>query len=102
MPDDTKEISTDSFDLTRTVTAPKTGQDRYRVEVLRNGQVTTVTSHVWLEYKAGVDGRATTTSAKGGCQLGPAQAEPGGGWLAVFGVIAMGAFAIERRRRRPQ
>ncbi len=109
-PDADTDVTNDAFDLTKVVDAPKTGEVRYRVEVVRQGLVTTVTSHVWLQYKAGV-GIANGSVAGGSCEIQRgAGADPVGGsstgaslrspaFTAAF-LVGIGALigAIARRR----
>lgn len=89
-----QEISGDSFDLTRTVTAPASGQDRYRVEVLRDDIPTTITSHIWLERRGDEDDGCGCRCTRGGIfEISP-----------IF--ISAGALYFLRRRpnvksRRP-
>lgn len=56
-------IDADPFEMSWEVEAPAEGQSRYRVEVLVDGRVHVVTSHVWLEDDASTPGGDTTGGA---------------------------------------
>ena len=102
-PDNDTDIKADPFDLVRPVSAPKTGEDRYRVEVVRSGMPTTVTSHVWVQFKAGVG--VSTADVSGGscaCSLPPGAVPADGGAITGRGdastpwpwAIALGGLAL--------
>jgi hypothetical protein len=94
------DIPSDPFVVERRVVAPATGEDRYRVEVHRDGDLTTTTSYLWLGFLAGVGVPEVTPQAEeSGCGcavVGSAAEEP---WIARLGVwVALGAAAFLRRR----
>lgn len=65
-------VDADPFDLRLAADAPATGQDRYRVEVIRQNTPATVTSHLWLELQKGVTPPTGDAEAHGGgCGITP-------------------------------
>jgi len=114
-PQDPVDVTADPFDMTLAVTAPAHGQERYRVEVLRDGAPTTVTSHVWTGEPpdAGAPPAASdagptagdagavnggAASAGGGCALAPGASS--GSWLAMIIAVFVAARAAGRLRRK--
>jgi len=94
-------VTSDPFSLVMNTTAPLTGEDRWRVEVLVNEHERTVTSHLFVRYDAqGPDGvaEAQATVQGGGCALS-SRRSPASPWLWV-GVTAVIAAAGRRRRRQ--
>lgn len=66
VPQGAQAIVEDPAQLELTVTAPATGQDRYRVEVLVDGDRRVVTSHLWVEAGLGAStGTGTSTGESG-------------------------------------
>ncbi|MCR9161857.1 MAG: CehA/McbA family metallohydrolase [Nannocystaceae bacterium] len=63
-PSNSMSVDGDPFEMTWTVDAPAQGQDRYRVEVLVDGQLRTITSHLWVEFEA--EPAAGSSSGGGG------------------------------------
>ncbi len=59
-------VQGDPFEQTWTIDAPATGQQRYRVEVLVDGSLRTVTSHLWVEFAPQPDPEGTSTGGSGG------------------------------------
>lgn len=93
------EIAGDTMELALEVSAPDRGQDRYRVEVLRAGHPTTVTSHVWIDYAKGVTG-GLDDEVRGGCGCSIAGDAEGISTrsLWLFGT-ALGAALVRSKRR---
>ena len=92
-------IDADPFVVTRRVSAPATGEDRWRAEVWESDNLPhTVTSHLWIAAAAGDAGAGA--GGAGGCGCG---AVPGAGRadaaLVLLAAIALGLGV--RRRRRP-
>lgn len=107
--EDPIDVTGDPFELTRKVTASADHVDRYRVEVLRSGLPTTVTSHVWIEFTPGVgagEGGAGYTEIAGGCACevrgAPDATTTAARWIgaAIFGAIGVGLVRSQRGRRR--
>jgi predicted metal-dependent phosphoesterase TrpH len=100
--DDEQEITSDPFEIERVVTAPgpKDGQDRYRVEVLRGGRATTITSHLWIEYKANpkTEEEDDEPSLEKGCQCAFAGAAPSDAGATML-LAGCALFAARRRAR---
>jgi len=104
------EVDSDPFVLKLSATAPASGEDRYRVEVLEGGARRTVTSHLWLTAggagdagtggsagAAGAGGGAADESDDGGCGCGVPR-----GSLVAWGSLsglALLVLALRRRRR---
>lgn len=89
------EITTDPFVLEMDVTAPSSGEDRYRAETLKSSGRRTVTSHLWL--KSGSDVNLEPSGGGGcGCTVAP---------RPVFGLsatcLALLAYLLRKRRQRP-
>ncbi len=61
-------VDADPFETTWPVTAPETGEDRYRVELLVEGTRRVVTSHLWVagDPSASDDSGGDTTGGSGG------------------------------------
>lgn len=82
------------------ITAPTTGMDRWRAEVLIDGRVRTLTSHVWVATDASqteVNNGAPPVASMG-CAAGDAASGPSVLWaLGVLGVLAAGTRASRRR-----
>jgi len=103
------DVTGDAFELEMLATAPASGQDRYRVEVLRNGRPATITGHLWVEFKAGVSVKDDVPGDGGGCscRVGPVDEGAmeniwGGGAGSSWGVVvaALGGLGLALRRRR--
>ncbi len=74
-------VEGDPFERTWDVDAPASGQQRYRVEVLVDGSLRTVTSHLWIEFAEQPDPTGTSTgdgagAEGGGSSSGPTTPEP--------------------------
>lgn len=97
-----QEITSDPFEASLEVDAPATGQDRYRVEVARNGKPVTITGHVWVEFEAGVGVKNETPTPMGdsgscGCRTAGDSVE-----YAPWGLAALlCGLGVARRRRKP-
>jgi MYXO-CTERM domain-containing protein len=93
------EVTSDDFVVEREVTAPEHGEDRFRVEVWREGRPRTLTSHLWVARTAemrGVPGPVPQVPEPTHCGCGSAP-----GWSA--GLLALAVVALSRgRRRSPQ
>ncbi len=93
------DVTNDAFETTAIFDAPKTGEDRYRAEVVVDGKPRTVTSHVFVKYAA--TGRTKPLPADAseadskGCGCGVATTQSGIGLAA----LAL-ALAYLRRRSR--
>lgn len=87
------DIDADPFVLERDVTAPKSGEDRWRVEALLDGKRRTVTSHIWLS--ASPDSGSADEESGCGCRVA---GRPGWGAGALAFLAAL-ALAARRRRR---
>lgn len=59
-------IDDDPFEVQWTVDPPSTGQERYRVEVLVDGERRVVSSHLWVEDGPDVGGADSTGGTAGG------------------------------------
>jgi hypothetical protein len=96
------EIASDPFEASLEVEAPATGQDRYRVEVARNGKPVTITGHVWVEFKEGVgtfeESSPVDNPSLCHCRAAGAPARQGS-WGAVALLCGLAA-ALGRRRGR--
>lgn len=89
-------VTGDGFVHELIVDAPKSGEDRYRAEVMVNGKARTITSHVFVKHA--VTGRPRPTAAEPassgcGCNV------PGGASAGASAAAAAAAVAIARRRR---
>ena len=80
--------------LETTVTAPASGEDRWRVEVLEGGKRRTITSHVWIRAGSGSGGSAAEDDGGCGCSM------RGGAWLGWSSAILLAFFALTLRRRK--
>jgi hypothetical protein len=89
------EVVSDPFLLELDLSAPATGEDRWRVEVLEseNGNRRTVTSHLWIEAGEEVEMPMGPSSGGCGCSV-PRRGRSG--WLA--GCLWALALATWRRR----
>lgn len=108
-PEPEVEVDSDPFVLKLPVTAPASGEDRYRVEVLEGGARRTVTSHLWLKLGDAGDGGAGGSAGGGGSGPGAADESDDGGcgcaaprsspfaWAALA-LGALGALALRRSR----
>lgn len=98
-PREAVDVTTDPATLDLDVRAPDKGQDRYRIEVLRAGHPTTVTSHLWLSYQKGVDG-GLSDDVGGGCKCDVSRGSDRGANAGLW--ILGGAFfvALARMERR--
>ncbi len=95
------EVTEDPMDLVLPVDVPAEGEDRYRVQVYREGRVVTITGHVWVRFAAGVgvkpeDELPATASA--GCTCRSA-GDPGRRGVGE-GLLLLGALALVAGRRR--
>ncbi len=99
-PGDAIEIKTDPAILDLEVRAPDAAQDRYRVEVLRAGHPTTVTSHVWLETKSGVTG-GVDDELRGGCNCATVVVDRSALAAPAFWMtIGIAGLSLTRRKRK--
>ncbi len=102
------EIDSDPFVLKLSASAPASGEDRIRVEVLEGSLRHTVTSHLWLTKSApgsdagpggagggGSGGSSASGDDDGGCGCGMARG-PIFGWLALVG-LGVAALALRRK-----
>ncbi len=91
------DVTADPFSFDLRVEAPAQGQDRYRAEVLVDGKLRTVTSHVWVALDpAGPEATAPPTD-DGGCRAAPRDTSRA---TALFAAIAAAlAYAVGRRAR---
>jgi MYXO-CTERM domain-containing protein len=90
-------VTSDPFSISMNVTAPSTGEDRYRVQLLEQEKPRTVTSHLFIKYDAnGSDGiAAAQVHANGGCAVASTTSTTGVlAWLVAIGA----AFFAARRR----
>lgn len=90
-------ITSDDFTAELPIAAPKSGESRYRVEIVdAEDRRRTVTSHLWIRR---VDGGPPAPSSDEGCGCRvPAQGQAG---LAAVGLAAaLGLASCLRRRRR--
>jgi MYXO-CTERM domain-containing protein len=90
------DVTSDDFVVERDVTAPEHGEDRFRVEVWKEGRPRTVTSHLWVARSAemrGVPGPVPPLAEPTRCGCGSAP-----GWS--LGVLALAALALRRGRRQ--
>lgn len=90
VPESAVDVTTDPFVHEVVVTAPRTGEERWRAEVLVDGLPRTVTSHIWL--KGGGD-----ASDDDGCSTG---ARPRSLSSLAIGLLASIALVAARLRRR--
>jgi MYXO-CTERM domain-containing protein len=106
------DVTTDPFETSAEITAPTSGEDRYRVEIAIQSQLQTITSHLWVKapaapQDAGAGGGAA--AGAGGSQGPSGPASPGGcgcsvtdasepAWLLPL--LALTAAARRRRRGR--
>ena len=90
------EIDADPFLLERTATAPSSGEDRWRVEVLKDGKRRTITSNVYLKAPPGGSGGQDPDS-DGGCTTTSSRGLSGGASVAAGLVLLL--FGARRRRR---
>ena len=72
-------VTSDPFTWSVPVSAPSSGQDRYRAEVFTNGNVSTATSHIWV---------APVVAKKQGCGSDSTD------------TIGVGALLVRFRKRR--
>lgn len=105
-PEPEVEVDSDPFVMKLGATAPATGQNRYRVEVLEGGGRRTVTSHLWLEAGgapdggpggAGGGGAAEDSGDDGGCGCGVPKGSLAGGLFASLALL--GLLALRKRKR---
>ncbi|AKT37493.1 uncharacterized protein CMC5_016340 [Chondromyces crocatus] len=99
-------IDTDPFVGELKATDPGDGEDRFRAEVLVNGQPRTVTSHLWLRTGTATDPLAPGISAanEGGCGCtvpGRDGPPPPAGLLALSVVVASVVVRAVSRHRPP-
>lgn len=97
VPEEPLDVTANEVVLRRRVSAPASGQDRYRIEVYADGARATVTSHLWVEdgpAAAGPEGAALVGG--GGCAVGGGRAV--GASLGAV-ALALGALGLRRRRR---
>ncbi|MFO0587405.1 MAG: CehA/McbA family metallohydrolase [Polyangiaceae bacterium] len=101
-------LASDPAELSLVVDAPKNGTDRYRVQVYRDGKVTTITGHVWVDYLEGVGetpGSGSTMPGAGPCACELAGAAPDlpgkwagpAAWLFAMGLLTRRRAARDRR-----
>lgn len=69
-------VEDDPFERIWSVDAPPSGQQRYRVEVLVDGSLRTVTSHLWVEFAEQPDPTGTSTGAAQGSGGGESTTGP--------------------------
>ncbi len=69
-------VDADPFERTWDVDAPASGQQRYRVEVLVDGSLRTVTSHLWVEFAEQPDPAGTSTGTPQGSEGGDSSTGP--------------------------
>lgn len=101
VPGEPISIDADPFVTEALATAPASGQDRWRAEVLVNADPRTVTSNLWLEDGPAADAPAAAEDGGCGCVIAGRGASPG--WLAAAGLLLALARARGRGRRgRPR
>jgi hypothetical protein len=83
--------------IEKLVDAPKSGEDRYRAEVLIDGKPRTITSHVFVKYQTTGRPRPTAEAAEKGCGCGYGSDTRS---LTVAGGVAALALAASAARRR--
>jgi hypothetical protein len=109
-------VTSDPFVAEIEATAPASGEDRWRVEVLVGGEVRTLTSHLWLAPTGATGGTSSSSggeSADGELVVWGLASEGGGGrcstsapgaWAPASAAAALGllaaAFGYARRGRR--
>jgi len=76
------------------VDAPKTGEDRYRAEVLVDGKPRTISSHVFVKYATTGRIRPTAEAENDGCGC----SSPGRRGSGAVALVALAALALRRRR----
>ena len=102
----TVEISGDPAELSLQVDAPQNGADRYRLQVYREGKVTTITGHIWVDYLAGEGGSPGSGSpmpATGpcACELAGVSRDLPGKWAApAMFLFATGLLARRRAEKK--
>jgi MYXO-CTERM domain-containing protein len=100
------EVTSDSFETGLDIKAPASGEDRYRVEILLQNQLQTITSHLWVKadpasQSASSGGGAASSAggppddAAGGCGCSMIDAT-GSAWLLPL--FSLAAAAWLRRR----
>lgn len=92
-------VTSDPFSISMNVTAPSTGEDRYRVQLLEQEKPRTVTSHLFIKNDpGGPDGVAQAQiSSSGGCNIAQSTSRAGIlAWLVAVGAV----FTAMRNRRR--
>ncbi|MEO7111828.1 MAG: CehA/McbA family metallohydrolase [Polyangiaceae bacterium] len=96
-------VTSDPFTFSTNVTAPASGEDRWRVQLLEQEKPRVVTSHMFVRYDPkGPDGVSTAASEEGsfgtggGCDVA-SNTSSGGifAWLVAVGAVLTG---IRRRR----
>jgi hypothetical protein len=94
-------VTSDPFSISMNVTAPATGEDRYRVELLEQEKPRTVTSHLFIKNDPnGPDGVAQAqVQADGGCAVASTTSSAGIlAWLVAVGA-AFGAIRSRKQAR---
>jgi hypothetical protein len=94
---DEVDVTADPFSFDLRVEAPAQGQDRYRAEVLVDGKLRTVTSHVWVSLDPSGPEAAVPPTDDGGCRAAPRDASRATALVAA--IAAAIAYAAARRAR---
>jgi hypothetical protein len=84
------EIDADPFELAIDVTAPSSGEDRWRAEVVRGERPRTVTSHLWIPASAKEEDSGC------GCRMGT-KTGAGIAWTAASLLALLGIWLRKRR-----
>lgn len=84
------------FTYEKLVDAPRTGEDRYRAEVLINGKPRTITSHVFVKYAQTGRARPVPAAESKGCGCGYGSETRS----LTLAALSIGALAARRRARR--
>jgi MYXO-CTERM domain-containing protein len=89
------DVTGDPFVHEIIVPAPPQGEDRWRAEVLLEGNPLTVTSHIWLELDSNGPLAEEPSPDAGGCAVVPNDAAS----LAPAALALAGLLLLRRRRR---
>jgi hypothetical protein len=95
------DVIGDPFVYETIVSAPATGEERWRAEVLFEGKPLTVTSHVWLKLDAAgprAEDAPAGDDGGGGCAV--ITPEPRGVPLLATALVFLGLAIVRARRRR--
>jgi hypothetical protein len=98
--EDDFSVTSDPFETDREITAPPTGEDRWRFEVLlADNHMHTITNHVFLSYDAsGPDPVADKHASHGGCAV--QENDDGSGTAIILASLSAVAVIATRRKRK--